>query len=263
MYVDDSGDCGMPTAGSPSRLFCLSGLVVHELRWKNTLADLARFRRWLHDKYQVNIEDELHGAVMINKPAKLASSLQRLKKHERLAVIRHFADAIAGLSDVSVINVVVDKGTGRVPDKDEVFRWAWYAMFQRFENTIRYQNFPGPKNADDQGLVFPDNTDGQKLKRFLQTMRLSNPLKIRQHSGNFVYDDKPIRVIIEDPVLRDSRESYFIQAADCAAFLLKQFVDPSTYMKRHGGNAYLRRLDPVLCKHASNKDPSGLGIVRL
>jgi hypothetical protein len=263
MYVDDSGDCGMPADGSPSNLFCLSGLVVHELRWKQTLADLAAFRRWLRCRYKVNIEDELHAAEMINKPSKLAASLQRLRKHERLAIIRHFADAIAGLSDVNVINVVVDKRTGKVPNKDEVFRWAWYAMFQRFENTIRYQNFPGPKNSDDQGLVFPDNTDGQKLKRFLQQMRLSNPLKVQQVSGAFVYDDKPIRVIIEDPVLRDSRESYFIQAADCAAFLLKQSVEPSSYMKRHGGNAYLGRLDPVLCKRASDKDPSGKGVVRL
>ena len=263
MYVDDSGDCGMPADGSPSPLFCLSGLVVHELRWRQTLADLAAFRRRLHTQYKVNIEDELHAAEMISKPSKLAASLQRLKKHERLAIVRQFADAIAGLSDVNIINVVVDKRSGRAPNKDEVFRWAWYAMFQRFENTIRYQNFPGPKNSDDQGVVFPDNTDGQKLKRFLQRMQLSNPLKIRDRSGAFVYEDKPIRVIIEDPILRDSRESYFIQAADCTAFLLTQSIEPSKYMKRHGGNAYLARLAPVLCKRASDKDPRGMGVVRL
>jgi hypothetical protein len=263
MYVDESGDCGMPADGSPTNLFCLSGLVVHELRWKDALADLASFRRRLYSKYGVNIEDELHAADMINKPKKLASSLQRLRKHQRLAIIRHFADAIANLSDVSIINVVVDKRTTNAKDKDEVFRWAWCAMFQRFENTIRYQNFPGPKNADDRGLVFPDNTDGQKLKQFLRQMRLRNPLKIQHRSGAFSYEDKPIRVIVEDPVLRDSRDSYFIQAADCAAFLLKQSILPSNYMKRHGGNAYLNRLDPVLCTRASEKDPTRRGIVWL
>jgi hypothetical protein len=261
MYVDESGDCGLPSDGSPSALFCLSGVVVHELRWLATMTQLLSFRHWLKRRYKVYLEDELHAADMISKPSKIASSLQRLAKHERLAIIRNFADEIAKLADVSIINVVVDKRTGRVPDKDEVFRWAWYTLFQRFENTIRYQNFPGPKNSDDCGIIFPDATDGQKLKQFLDSMRLSNRLKIRQGSGSFVYQNVPVRALIEDPVVRDSKHSYLIQAADCAAFLLKQSIEPSSYMKRHGGNAYFKRLDPVLCKHASRADAQG--IVRL
>lgn len=261
MYADESGDCGMPSDGSPSRLFCLTGLVVHELRWRDTVTELLRFRHWLKQKYCVYLEAEIHAAAMINKPGKLHPSIKKLKKHERLAIVRQFADKIATLSDVSIINVVVDK-QGKAPDKNEVFRWAWYSLFQRFENTIRCRNFPGPKNSHERGIVFPDNTDGGKLKRFLNDMRQRNPLRIKQH-GAVVYKDEPIQIIIEDPVLRDSRESYLIQAADCTAFLLKQSIEPSAYMKKHGGNAYLQRLAPVLCAHASNKDPSGLGVVRL
>ena len=260
MYVDESGDCGMPADGSPTRYFCLSGVVVHELRWRETMDQLLRFRHELRGQYRIYHDDELHAAEMINKPKKTAASLQRLKKYERLAVIRHFADEIAQLSDISLINVVVDKH-GKVPNKDEVFRWAWYTMFQRFENTIRNQNFPGPKNADDRGIIFPDDTDGTKLKRYLNTMRLNNQFKIRQRQGAFVYKNEPIKVIVEDPVLRNSRDSYLIQVADCAAFLLKQSIQPSSFMKRHGGNAYFKRLDPVLCKVACNNDPQG--VVRL
>lgn len=226
------------------------------------MAELLDFRHWLKRRYGIYLEDEIHAADLISKPGRTPPSLQRLRKYERLAVIRHFADKIATLPDVSIVNVVVDK-RGKVPNKEEVFRWAWYALFQRFENTIRYQNFAGPKNADDRGMVFSDNTNGQKLRKFLDDMRLSNQLKVRQRSGAFFYKDEPIRVIIEHPVLRDSRESYLIQAADCVAFLLKQSVEPSNYMKRHGGNAYFQRLDPVLCRHATSKDPAGRGVVRL
>lgn len=263
MYVDESGDCGLPSDNSASSLFCLSGIVVHELRWKATMDGLVAFRRWLYRTYKVNIEDELHAADLINKPSRLPASLQRLKKHERLAIVRHFADAIAGLSDVNVINVVVNKRTTHITSKDEVFRRAWYAMFQRFENTIAHHNFPGPRNTDDQGIVFPDNTDGEKLKRYLRAMRVSNHLKISGKSGSFYYENKPIRIIIEDPMLRDSRESYFVQIADCAVFLFKQSLSPCAYMKKHGGNAYFGRLDPVLCARASDKDHTGRGIVRL
>ncbi len=258
MYVDESGDSGMKN--SPSRYFCLSGVVIHELCWRDTLADLLSFRHWLKSKYRVYLDDELHAADMINRPSRIASSLQRLRKHERLAVIRHFADQIARLPDVSLINVVVDK-RGGVPSDEEVFRRAWYTLFQRFENTIRCRNFPGPRNTDDRGLVFPDNTDGGRLTRYLNEMRLRNPLKVCRPHGASFYKDEPIKVIIEDPVLRDSRSSYFIQMADCVAYLLKQSILPCGYMRKHGGSAYFKRLDPVLCRHATSKDTQG--IVRL
>ncbi len=53
MYVDESGDCGMPADGSPSNLFCLSGVVIHELAWRDTIAELLRFRRWLKGRYRL------------------------------------------------------------------------------------------------------------------------------------------------------------------------------------------------------------------
>jgi len=95
MYVDESGDCGMPMDNSPTQYFCLTGLVVHELRWLDTVSQLLRFRHWLKNRYKVYLDDELHAADMISKPKKTAPSLERLKKHERLAIIRHFADEIA------------------------------------------------------------------------------------------------------------------------------------------------------------------------
>lgn len=262
MYVDESGDCGMPSDGSPTRYFCLSGLVVHETRWKETMADLLRFRHWLKNRYGVYLDDEIHTANLISRPRSTAASFQRLRKHQRLAIIRNFADQIARLSNVRIINVVVDKH-GKAPNKEEVFRWAWYSLFQRFENTILNGNFPGPGRSDDCGLVFPDNTDGGKLKGFLNDMRVKNLLKVKGASGAFSYKDEPIKVIIEDAVVRDSRESYLIQSADCAVYLLKQNVEPNGYMRKHGGNAYFCRLDPVHCSHASKKDRSGRGVVRL
>ena len=170
MYADESGDCGMPADGSPCRYFCLSGVVVHETRWQDTINDILQFRRNLKLRYGVFLEAELHSAEMIGRGKHLDASLQKLMKHERLAIIRQFADMLAGLSGISIINVVIDKN-GKVPDKARVFQWAWYSLFQRFENTIRYRNFPGPESQHERGIVFPDNTDGGRLTRFLTQMR--------------------------------------------------------------------------------------------
>jgi hypothetical protein len=38
MYVDESGDCGLNN--SPTKYFVLTGLVIHELRWKQCLESL-------------------------------------------------------------------------------------------------------------------------------------------------------------------------------------------------------------------------------
>jgi hypothetical protein len=261
MYVDESGDCGLPSDKSPTRYFCLSGVVIHELRWKDSLHALTDFRRWVKRRYGVYLDDELHAAEMIQKPSACAPSIQALKKHERLAIVRHFADQIAQLQDLSIINVVVDKGTGKLKNKEDVFRGAWYRLFQRFENTIQRKNFPGPKNPSERGIVFPDNTDGEKLRKYLNDMRVRNWLKRVQTAGSFVYDDRPIGALIEDPIMRDSKHSYFVQVADCAVFLLKQSIEPASYSRKHGVNAYFRRMEPVLCKVVSQTDP--LGIVRL
>ena len=250
----------MPYQGSPTRYFCLSGVVIHELRWQDILDHLLTFRRWLKRMYGIYLDDELHAADMILNLKRLPTSLQKLKKHHRLSIIRHFADEISNLPDINIINVVVDKAK-RVPNKYEAFRWAWYTLFQRFENTIRNQNFPGPKNTTDRGIVFTDETDGAKLTRYLNKMRISNKLKVRQEHGSVQYIDDPIRVIVEDPVLRNSRDSYLVQVADCSAFLLKQSIQPCSYMKKHGGQAYFKRLDRVLCKHACNRHSKGVVIL--
>ncbi len=75
------------------------------------------------------------------------------------------------------------------------------------------------------------------------------------------YRNLLLRKIIEDPSFRESHDSYFIQAADLVAFLLYQKLAPSAYMRKKSGQNYFDRLDPILCKVASSKDPQG--IVRL
>jgi hypothetical protein len=262
MYADESGDTGLPASGSPTRYFCLSGVVVHELRWKEVLGRLTQFRRWLRHKYSIHLEDELHHAEMVGKTKKLSQTISRLPKHQRLGVIRHHVDEIARIHDLRVINIVIDKINPKISSSDDVFRSSWYRLFQRFENTIQRRNFPGPSNSAECGMVFPDRTDGNRLRRYLNQMRFRNPLRIPgQIAGSFTYSDKPIQTIIEDPIVRDSHHSYFVQVADLCAFLLKRYIEPSGFMKKHGANVYFRRFEPILCRVASLTDP--LGIVRL
>lgn len=252
MYVDESGDGGL--RNSPTRYFVLTGLILHELRWRQYLDQLIDFRRRMRQQYGLRLREELHASAMINRPG----SLVRIKRYDRLAIIRAFADELASMSDLNIINVVVDK-QGKAANYD-AFGSAWKALIQRFENTISSRNFTGPANSDDCGMLFPDNTDNKKLTGLLRQMRRYNPVPNQPAYGPG-YRNLTIGKLIEDPSFRDSGHSYFIQAADLAAFLLYQHMDPNAYMRSKGGQNYFYRLEPILCKVASARDP--YGIVRL
>lgn len=252
MYVDESGDVGM--ANSPTRYFVLSGLVLHELRWRDTLDQIIAFRKQMMTSYGLKFYEELHSAHLLAKPG----ALRRIPKHQRLAIIRHFANHLSTMPHLSVIGVVVDK-QGK-PANYDPFEMAWKALIQRFENTILHNNFPGPANPDDRGMLIPDNTDVKKLTSLLRRMRRFNPIP-NQPAYGAGSRNLTLRNMVEDPVFRNSADSLLIQAADLCAFLLYQQEFPSAYMRKQGGRAYYQRLAPIHCTAATPRDPQG--VVRL
>lgn len=249
MYVDESGDDGL--TNSPTRYYVLSGLVVHELRWRIYLDEIIELRREFRQRFEFRLRDEFHAARLLTRPGDLA----RIPRHQRLQMIRLYADLMARLPDVNLINIVVDK-QGKASDS-RVFEWAWKTLIQRFENTVSHRNFPGPQNADERGAIFCDHTQDRKLTHLLREMRRFNPVP-GKFTLNTAPRNLPLQYIIEDPVYRDSAHSYFIQAVDLAAFLLYQHLAPNAYMRDKGGRNYFKRLEPVLCRVASNRDPSGI-----
>jgi Protein of unknown function (DUF3800) len=251
MYIDESGDCGLNN--SPKRYFVLTGLIVHETKWQTSLNQLINFRRQLKQKFGIKLREELHAYELISRPKELA----RIKKHERLAIIRDFANKLALITDIQLINIVIDK-KGK-PSGYDVFEKAWKALIQRFENTLQSGNFSNPAHPHEHGIILPDHTDNKKLTQLLRKMRHYNPVPSQiqnSSSRNLV-----LTRIAEDPNFRDSAHSYFVQATDLVAYLLQQMHEPNQYMKKKSGHNYFKRLNPVLCKVACNKN--SLGIVTL
>ncbi len=254
MYVDEAGDPGLLQAGSPTRYFVLSGLVVHELRWQQNLDALIDFRRRMRNKFGLKLREEIHSARMFNRPGALA----RIPKNDRLAIIRAFTHEVASLPDVSVINVVVDKANHNPPYDPMVM--AWRILIQRFENTMSYRHFPGPANPDDKGMLIPDFTATKKVRGLLRQMRRFNYIPHQPQYGPGSRNLLLARMV-EDPNFKDSGESFFIQTVDLVTFLLYQKLAPSNYIRSKGAQNHFDRLSPILCRYASASDPQG--IVRL
>lgn len=253
MYVDESGDPGMKN--SPSRYFILTGLVVHELNQQACFEQLIDFRRRMRDAFGLKLRQEIHAYDFVSRhPGELST----IKKNDRLSIIRFLARELSSMRDLNIINVVVDKSVR--PESYDPFEHAWTVLIQRFENTISYRNFSGARNADDRGLIVADKGEDLKLTKLLRKMRRYNPIPNRSAVGSG-YRNLVISKIIEDPIFRDSRDSYFIQVCDLAAFLMKQFIEPNTYMRKKSAHRYWIQLEPILCKAASRDNP--YGVVRL
>lgn len=252
MYVDESGDCGL--VNSPSSLFVLTGLVVHELRWAEYKDRLVAFRSRMRTGFGLKLREEIHASALINKPGPLS----RIRRDQRLVILHALVRELAGMVDLNVINIIVNKN-GKVSQYD-VFEKAWSALIQRFENTISHRNFRGPANADECGIILPDHTDDKKLTDLLRKMRAYNPIPNQPQHG-MGYRNLRVSRVIEDPNFRNSAHSYFIQACDTIAYMLYQQEVPNSFMRRKSGHNLFRLLDPILCKVASPGDVQG--VVRL
>ncbi len=250
MYVDESGDPGL--INSPSPIFTLTGIIVNEQHWNDMHKALVAFRQRMRSSFGLKLREEIHSAKFITSPG----ALVRIKRHDRLAILRHFATELGNMPYLSIINVVVDK-TNKPPTYN-VHERSWQALVQRFENTLGYGNFPTPMTNKEWGMVFADGQPSAQLIAMFRRMRAYNPVPNQIGGG---YRNLLITRVLEDPSFRDSAHSLFVQAADLAAYLLYQRERPNAYMRKSGGQAYLAKLTPVLCRHASPRDPNG--IVRL
>jgi Protein of unknown function (DUF3800) len=119
MYVDESGDAGL--SGSPTTHFVLSGLVVHETRWREFVNLLIAFRKTLRSVYAPPVRDEIHSAEFL-KGRIHAVGGAALARHIRLAILRNTLDELAKISFISITNVVINK-TGK-PLSYDVFAAA-------------------------------------------------------------------------------------------------------------------------------------------
>ncbi len=254
LYVDESGDTGLQR--SPTRFFVLTGVIVHETHWRTVLADFVAFRQTLRATKGLKLREEIHAVDFINKPGELV----RIKRNDRLDILKQCIDWAGSRTDLQVITVVVNKTTK--PATYDVFEAAWQALIQRFENTIQHQNFPGGF-ANQRGLLIPDNTDGKKLTALVRKMRHYNPVpnqtNLQQLGAG--YRNLTLQYVIEDPFLKNSATSYLHQLVDVIAYCARQLYEPNAYMKKKGGHRFYERLRAVINPFASRSHP--LHVVQL
>ncbi|MBM3151216.1 MAG: DUF3800 domain-containing protein [Chloroflexi bacterium] len=254
-YYDESGDDGYPKYSSP--FFILTALYISYLNWRPAFDTIVEFRRSLKISFGIPIRMELHTKhFLLNKNPDEKLGLSEI---DRITVADLFCDLIANLN-VKIINVVIVKPRIRNSNY-EVLDTALTYSIQRIENDLNPS-----RNPDQKFMIITDAGRVGKMCHTARKIQRINfiPSKFKPSSYR-----KEVLSLIEDPLPKDSKESYFIQLADLISFVVYLRSIDITKIGHYPArlpasispakiDEWLERLKPALNLQASSKDPFGI-----
>jgi len=238
--MDESGDPGGHTPatpahprwkGSPTPTYTVACVCVPDAGWVGLFEEIIRFRRDLRDKFGFYMRAEVKGSQLATGTGPW--STLALSDRQRRYIYREFMRLQDVSRAVKTYAVVVDKS--RCADAEEVRRAAWRHALERVERLAT-------KNGTT-AMLFPDSGQYVWLRRLSREMRRHSVVG-SAFGGGSTLARPMLNILIDDPVERDSQQSYMIQLADLNAYAayrnrvpLPQFPQ---LMWRQLGNAVLK-----------------------
>jgi hypothetical protein len=164
---------------------------------------IIAFRRELRDSFGLYMRTEVKGSELA-KGAGPWTALN-LSDRQRKYIYARFMRLQADSRALKTFAVVVDKS--KCADAEEVRAAAWRHALERIR-TLAATN-------QTTAMLFPDSGQYVWLRRLSRKMRRHAP--VGSVRGGTL--DRPLlKVLIDDPVERDSQQSYMIQLADLNAY---------------------------------------------
>jgi hypothetical protein len=206
-YYDESGDDGHPHTSSP--LFTLSVVYQHHLVWKDNYEIIKKFKRQLAHDFPFPFHEELHTREFILN--KNPYHQWGIVDTDRAHVIDLYCELCAQL-DLRIINVVIVKPRFYKP-KVNILDLAVTFSVQRIENDLA----PIPQNR------FMIVTDWGRVGKMRKTTRRVQKINFIPSKFGPTSRRQEIQKLIEDPLPKDSSESYFLQLADLSACVVSLY----------------------------------------
>jgi len=198
-YIDESGDSGY----SGSRTYTLGCVIVDAKAWPDAFEDIIRFRRFIRKHFGVLVRDEIKANYLLRGSGTLKSlGLGDQIRHDIYRQHMRLATKL-GL-DVFAVVIQKDRILKRDMNPRDV---AWEYLIQRLERMSTKSETPV--------MIIHDEGDSNRIRTLVRKARRINMPGSAFGTGRL---SVPARLIIDDPVPRDSRQSYFIQLADLAAY---------------------------------------------
>ena len=239
VYIDDSQD---EVAGA------FSALIIPEETWQECFAGFREYRRSLRQSDGIFVHKEFHAWKFVSGRGRIADDV--VAKGRRAEIFKATLEQVAAMPGLRSINALF-------PHKAEETAFEW--LLNRIQRAM--------KGSKSRALIVSDAGKEGAYTRLARRMHVYNPIPSKQGS-NWVETDSPTRNIpidriIEDPFFKDSDRSYFIQLADFCAYALLRKARPTAATRKYGLHEAFDLLDGVLVKEAFEKDPWGMGVIRV
>ncbi len=210
VYYDESGDDGFPVYSSP--LFCLTATYMHYLSWKENYEAVLDFRRRLKNEFNFPVKIEFHTKYFLldKNPYKDL----KISNDDKKEIISFFCQLISRL-DLKIINTVIVKERLSNP-KFEVLDTALTYSIQRIDNDLETSS-----NPNDRFMII---TDPGRVGKMMKTTRKIQRINFIPSKYSTSHYRKEIKYLIEDPLPKDSKQSYFIQISDLISYLVTLYT---------------------------------------
>lgn len=253
-YFDETGDDGYPKYSS--ELFVLTSVYLHYQNWKDLYKKNLTFRTQLKNTVGFPVKTELH-------TKKLLLNKNPYKKfcwddQQRLLLLLSIADFIGGLN-LKVINVCIDKRkiTSQTQQYyQDILDKALTFNIQRIENDLK---------KSDPSLKFMIITDEGRVGKMRKTTRRIQKINFipSQYKPSTYRQD--IELMIEDPLPKDSKESFFIQIADFISYFVFLYLlgkpkwhNRLQWLNQKDVEEIIKKLSPVFNLDATKKNQYGI-----
>jgi hypothetical protein len=229
-YIDETGDTGSVDGGG-SQTYTLGCVLVPMTRWTDTLDYLINLRRNLKATYGLKMSQEVKANHLVG--IKIVYRELGLGDGQVRDIYRRHIDAsVQSTSGVGA--VVVHKSQIKNPGID-VFGTAWEYLLTRLRKRTEDRQQPI--------VIVHDQGEEDRVRKHLRRFRRANWQGSRYGSA---------RLLVEDPVARNSQHSYFIQLADLVAYAASRHAVPATgKTTRICDSTMWERLDQIQIKAVS------------
>ena len=202
-YYDESGDDGWPKTSTDT--FILSAVYMHHQHWKENFQRMHAFRKELWRSHGFPFSLEFHTReFLLDKDPYRNLEFDGKKRHE---ILRLFCNIIANLN-CRIISVCINKRAIQ-QDGYEVLDRAFTYSIQRIENDL--------KSGGSRFLIISDEGRVGKMRKTSRRIQRFNPIQSKFSPSTY---RKEIELLVEDPLPKNSAESFFIQAADTVSYLV-------------------------------------------
>jgi hypothetical protein len=217
-YLDDSRD---------PAICVVTAILIPADSWRTVFDRIKAYRRYLKRTDGMFTRKEWHATDFAAGRGRIAD--RTITKGRRAQI---FGELLRGAATFAKDGVIVINAV--FPRKDELR--AYERVLNRIEATMTAKQTRSV-------LVWDLGKEGE-YRRLARKMTVYNPIpsKFGVWPSGSPTKNIPLDHVIEDPVFKDSADSYFLQMADFCAYALLRRESPLPSKTKYGMNTILQRV---------------------